>query len=202
MGYLLRSINLLNILLAAAVVATAHYIVFPLVDKKPDFSPPAIKALAKPTKNQMAAGVPTAAPIDYTVIADQNVFHPDRKIPVDKPQEKNLPKPELVLYGTLITDNVSLAYVEDKKAPLTTTGRGKRLRVLKRGDTMSGFALKSIEPDRIVLARGEEVMTVTIETKHRTKDSPVPPVPAAGSQGVKQPNAPRMLNNPLKENGK
>jgi hypothetical protein len=187
MGRLLKNLNLLNVLLAAALVAAAHYIVFPLVNEKPAFSPPAIKALPEQVKNHTAAGEPAAASSDYTVIADQNLFNPDRKIPVDKLQEKNLPKPELVLYGTLIADNISLAYVEDQKSPLTTAGRGKRLRVLKKGDTLSGFVLKSIEPDRIVLARGEEVMTVTIETKNRTKESQAPPVPAAGGPGIKQP---------------
>ena len=149
MGHILKNLNLLNVLLAAALVATAHYIVFPLVNKKPDFSPPAIKALPEQVKNQTAPGESAGASIDYVVIADQNLFHPDRKIPVDKPQEKTLPKPELVLYGTLIADNISLAYVEDVKSPLTTAGRGKRLRVLKKGDALSGFVLKSIEPDTI-----------------------------------------------------
>ena len=187
MGHLLKNINLLNVLLGAALVAAAHYIVFPLVNKKPDFAPSAIQALPEQGKNQTAAGVTAAGRIDYSVIAGQNIFHPDRIIPVDKPQEKSLPKPELVLYGTLITGDTSIAYVEDIKSPMTTAGRGKRMRVLKKGDTISGFVLKSIEPDRIVLARGEEVMTVTLEPKNRAKESQAPPVPAAGGPGVQRP---------------
>lgn len=162
MGRLLKSINLLNILLAAAVAAAANYIVFPHVNKKPHFSLPAIRALQGPAKDHTPTTELAAAPIDYTVIAEQNLFHPERKIPVEKVQVKPPPKPELVLYGTLITGNISFAYVEDEKAPLTTPGRGKRMRVIKKGDILSGFVLKSIEPDRIVLARGEEVMMVEL----------------------------------------
>lgn len=189
MGYLLKNLNLLNILLAAAVVASAHYIVFPLVNQKPVFSIPAIQSLPEAAKDRTAAAVPAAEPNSYTVIADQNLFNPERKIPVEKPPEKILPKPELVLYGTLITGNTSLAYVEDLKAPLTTPGRGKRLRVLRIGDMLSGFTVKSIEPNRIVLTRGDEVMTVSIDkTKDRTKNSPVSHVPAPGVPGFQQPN--------------
>ncbi len=190
MGRLLKNINLLNVLLAAALVATANYIVLPLVNKKPEFAPQAIQALPEQGRNQTAAGVPVAGGrIDYSVIAEQDIFSPDRKIPVDKPQEKILPKPELVLYGTLISGDTSIAYVEDTKSPMTTAGRGKRMRVLQKGDVISGFVLKSIEPDRIVLARGEEVMTVRLEPKNRVKQSQVqaPSVPAAGGPGVQRP---------------
>ena len=80
-----------------------------------------------------------------------------------------IPKPELVLYGTLISDNVSIAYVEDKKAPYSTPGRGKRQTQLKKGDNVSGYVLQDIEPNRIVLVKGEEKLVVMLDEKDRKR---------------------------------
>jgi hypothetical protein len=165
MGYLLKSINLLNILLAAAAVAAAHYIVSPQINKEMRFPPPAVKAAPAPAEGQKqkAKSEPAGTPTDFMQIADQNLFHPERKIPVEKPQAPPPPpRPELVLYGTLITGNARFAYVEDLKSPLTTPGRGKRMRVLSIGDRVGDFIVKEIDPDMIVLGRGSEVMTVDL----------------------------------------
>jgi hypothetical protein len=99
-----------------------------------------------------------------------------------------LPKPEFVLYGTLITDDLRLAYMEDLKAPRNSPGRGKRQTALKKGDTLSGFTLKEIEADRIIMARGEESLTVkvlgdtakkerSVQTTTQAKEAP-PAIPA------------------------
>jgi len=182
MGYFLRNINLLNILLTAIIVSALFY-VLPRVNPEVKFTAPLVKE-TQPSANAPKTGTETAAPpIDFNIIAEQNLFHPDRKIPVEKSQEKSLPKPDLVLYGTLISDSLSLAYVEDKQAPLLTPGRGKRLRVLKKGDSISGFVLKTVEPERIVLVRGDETMTVALTDSGKKRDSgtalpapkPVPP---------------------------
>ena len=167
MGYLMRSINLLNILLAAAAVAAAHYIVSPAINKERNFSPPAVKTAPAPAagegQKQKVRSEPAGPPNDFMLIADQNLFHPERKIPVEKPQAAQPPlKPALVLFGTLITGNMRVAYVDDIKAPLTTPGRGKRMRVLKIGDMVGDFMLIEIDPDKIILARGSEVMTVDL----------------------------------------
>ncbi len=167
MGYLMKSVNLLNILLAAAAVAAAHYIVSPAINKEKNFFPPAVKTAPVPAaaeeQKQKAGKEPAAPPTDFMLIADQNLFHPERKIPVDKPQSAQPPpKPELVLFGTLITGNTRVAYVDDIKSPLTTPGRGKRMRVLKIGDMVGDFTLKVIDPDKIILVRGSEVMTVDL----------------------------------------
>lgn len=162
--YLLKSINLLNILLAAAAIAAVFYVVSPGINKEINFSPPSVKAApaADAGQKQKAESEPAGPPIDFMLIADQNLFNPERKIPVEKPQVPPPPKPELVLYGTLITDNTRLAYIEDERSPRTTPGRGKRMRVLRIGDRVSDFIVKEIRPDMIVLARGSEVMTVDL----------------------------------------
>ena len=165
MGRLLRSINLLNILLAAAAVAAALYIVVPRINKEMNFTPPAVKAAPAPAegRKQKTMSGPAAPPIDFMLIADQNLFNPERKIPVDKAlAPPPPPKPELVLYGTLINGDTRLAYVEDIKAPVITPGRGKRLKVLKIGDMVNDFRVTEIDPAIIVLVRGSEVMTVEL----------------------------------------
>jgi hypothetical protein len=99
------------------------------------------------------------------VVVQNNVFHPERKIPPEKDEEKELPKPELVLYGTIISPDLTVAYVIDKKAPYSTPGREKRQRVLKKGDMIGGFVLKEIETSRITLVRNGEVISFNLETE-------------------------------------
>jgi hypothetical protein len=91
------------------------------------------------------SGAPeTLSPNDYAVIGYQNLFHPDRKIPPEKKELPPLPMPEFVLFGTLLTPDLSVAYLEDKKAPVSTPGRGPRQTALKKGETLSGFTLREI----------------------------------------------------------
>lgn len=116
-----------------------------------------------------------ASPSEYIIIAERNLFHSERVIPVEKKKEEEkalppLPKPELVLYGTLISDDISLAYVEDKTSPITSPGRGKRIRVLKKGADIGGFILKEIKADMIELTRGEEKMTVNLTSPSKKRD--------------------------------
>jgi hypothetical protein len=160
------------------------YALFPLFSTKVPYKPTARKEGQEvvPEKAQPAQ-VPS--PADYSVVAENNLFHPDRRIPPDKKEEKELPKPELALYGTVISADVSIAYVDDKKAPYTTPGRGKRLRVMKKGDVISGFVLKEIEPNKITLVRNEEVMTVNLDTTKVREEvgraQPAPAVPRGGA---------------------
>ncbi len=153
-----REINLLNIILFAVVIALAAFAVAPLFNARVKLTLPAGKARAEAKQESPAAqSVPAPSPSDYAAIAENNLFHPERRTPKD---EKPLPKPELVLYGTIVAEGGSVAYIEDKKSPKTTPGRGKRQTAVKKGDVISGFVLKEIEVDRIVLTRGEETMVV------------------------------------------
>ncbi len=159
--FFLRNINLLNISLIIFVLLVANYMFFPFFDIKVKFTPSALKKTPAPEEKDTVQGrIPL--PSDYMIIAEQNIFHPERKIPTEKKEEQPLPKPEIVLYGTLITENLSLAYLEDKKSPRTTPGRGKRQIVLRKGDTLGGFTLKEIETDKIVMVKGEETIVVKV----------------------------------------
>lgn len=165
---ILKNINLLNALLAAVLAAFSAYMLFPLLNIKSDYTLPAAKKTVEKTEEK-AAAFQSPSIAEYTLIAEQNPFHPDRKIPVEKTADAPLPKPDFVLYGTMITDSVSIAYIEDMKAPSSTPGRGKRQTALKKGDTMAGFTLKDIETDKIVMARGEEQLIVHLNDPQKPK---------------------------------
>ncbi len=185
--YLLRNINLINIILAAAIIFFADYMVLPFFDMGIRVTPPSVKKTH--SEGQATAEKPaeekTPSPSDYMIIAEQNVFHPERKIPVAKAEGPPVPKPEFVLYGTLMSGDVNVAYMEDKKSPQSTPGREKRQTPLRIGDSMSGFTLKEINKDSVVMAKGEESIVVYIEDPHNPKTRE----PSAGAPAIPPPGA-------------
>lgn len=120
------------------------------------------------------------SPSDYVMVGDNNVFHPERIMPPEKKEERPLPKPEIVLYGTMISEDLKVAYVEDLKNPRNTPGRGRRQIPLYKGDELGGFVLKEISIDKIVMKRGEEVLTVTIHESHKKPKNVAPPAKSVG----------------------
>jgi hypothetical protein len=186
----------------SVIIISIIYSLSLLLDTRVKYTLPAVKKIFE-QKEEEAEHIQTPSIAEYTMIAEENLFHPERKIPVEKKEEKPLPKPEIVLYGTLITDDISLAYLEDLKAPYSTPGRGKRQTALRKGDTMSGFILKEIEDEKIVMVRGEEKMTVYLNEPLHPKDrkesgvtttEPAPPPvtqqPVAQHKVTKQPQQP------------
>jgi len=59
---------------------------------------------------------------DYMVVAEQNVFHPERKIPPENRDEKALLRPDIFLYGTLITGEMR----GSRPSPLLEADEAKR----------------------------------------------------------------------------
>lgn len=157
----MRSINVLNILLFAMLVALAAYILPPLAHLNASYTVPPPKKMAEEKEEPAPAGQAPAM-TEYTVIAEQNLFHPERKIVAENKDEKPLPKPEFVLYGTLIDGDTKIAFIEDLKAPYTTASRGKRQRTLRLGEPLSGFTLREVLPDRVVMVRGEERVELSV----------------------------------------
>jgi hypothetical protein len=186
--YIYRNINPLNIILFISAVLIALGALSPYFYPQIRYNLPVAKL--PPAEEEKPPEAPVAGPSmpDYMIIAEQNLFHPDRKIPPEKKEAQQLPKPELILFGTLVTDGMSVAYVEDKKNPKTSPGRGKRQTVMKKGDVVSGFVLKEIEADRIMLARGDETMVVYLNQGDKTRTSEVPGAPAVSAKPV--PGAP------------
>ncbi len=173
-NYLLKNITLLNILLLATAMALAISLIG-LSSYKVTI--PAA-APSKPTAAQeerVATGageaLGTQAPSlsDFMTVAEDNLFHPQRRIPPEKKDETVQPKPELILFGTLIDGKENLAFIEDKRSPKTSPGRGKRQVTIKKGDMLGGFVVASIETDRIKLVRGEEMLVFHLMDAEKRK---------------------------------
>jgi len=205
---LLRNINLLNIILIASSILIAGYVVFPMFDIKVKFTP-AIPKKILTTKEETPPEGQTQSPSDFLIIAEQNLFHPQRIIPPEKQAEQPLQKPDFVLYGTLVADDISVAYMEDKKSPRTTPGRGKRQTALKKGDTMSGYTLKEIDPEQVIMVRGEETLIVKVLDPSVKKDreggsTPIPQAQAVppGQKALRatpQPTRPEQATAPARK---
>jgi hypothetical protein len=189
----IKNISLINILLISVATLFASYILLPLLEVKVKFSTPSPKKnIETVEEEETQAQTPSIA--EYAVITDGNLFHPERKIPVEKKVEEPLPKPDFLLFGTLITDGVSLAYLEDAKAPRNTAGRGKRQVALKKGDSLSGFTLTKIEPDKVTMMRGNEKIVIAI-SDHPRERTTAPSTPAASAaSSSRQPQEPRAAS--------
>lgn len=185
MKKLLRNINLLNILLIVAILIFINYTVLPLFNGSVSYKLPNGK---KPPvyKDEKTAEIAIPSLTDYTMIAEDNLFHPERKIPLDIGADQALEKPEFLLYGTLITDDVRLAYLEDKKAPQNTAGRGKRQTTLKLGNVMSGYTLKEIYPDKVIMVRGEEILAVLMNDSAKPRSEGVATPQQASARTTRQ----------------
>jgi type II secretory pathway component PulC len=186
--HLFSHINLINILLTAALLFLINSMFLPFLNKSSLYSLPVTK---KPEKTEPFTGKKqdqpkTPSPLDYMVITEQNLFHPERKIPVAVKEAQPLPKPDFVLYGTLISDDTNIAYMEDKKSPHSSPGREKRQTPLKQGESMSGFTLKELSEDRAIMVRGEERLTVFLidpqKPKERVVTAPASSTVAQGNQ--------------------
>jgi hypothetical protein len=184
MRYVLRSLNVFNGLLLIAIAAVVYFAVIPVLNPAAQMTLPPGQDPSAPSGKKaelfrnLAAG-------DYALISDQNLFHPERKIPPEKPSEKAVPRPEVFLYGTLITSEGSFAFVEDRKAPSPAGGRDKRQRTLQKGASLAGYLLGEIEADRIVLVKGDERVVVMLNDreKRRAGEASASPVGARTAAG-------------------
>jgi len=168
MKNLIHNISVLNVLLLSLVLIVLLSELSPLFQGGFRYSPREEKKIEQLTR-ETAKENETLSPAEYASIADANLFHPQRIIPPEKKEEQPLPKPEFVLYGTLIFEDSGIAYLEDLKAPRRTAGRGTRQIPLREGDTLSGFILKQIAADRVFMRRGEEIITVKIHENRTQK---------------------------------
>lgn len=194
---LTQNANLLNVLLLIIILSLGAGTTISIVRMRHYYSIPGIKAGTLPPARQPAEQAPKM-PSDYAVIGEANLFHPDRTIPVDK--KADVPRPEIVLYGTLI-DTDRLAFIEDRKNPVSTPGRGNRQKVVRKGEVVSGYTVTDIMKDRITLARGDDRITVMLsEPKRRGDDTgtkpPVPAQPAKPGSPARPPQSPQAPARP------
>lgn len=188
---LLRQVNILNILLFVLIIAFTLYgyrayrksnrgvnIETGQTQHTPE------QPLSIATKHKLASKG------DYILITEKNLFHPDRKFvkqEAPKAQAAEVPPPEIVVYGTLVTDAMRAAYVVDKKDAFTTPGRGARQRTVHVGDTLAGYTVKNIIPDQVELASGERL--VSLRVIEGTKNKERKPVPLKPKKSGDKPGA-------------
>jgi hypothetical protein len=198
-GNWVRHINVLNLFMLIAAIGFYLYFLAPLLRTSLSVELTFPKAISLDTQFSDDKEI-KASISDYALIGEHNLFHPDRLIPVEKTQKAEgkaivpVPRPELVLHGTMIFDGLKIAYVEDKKTPLATTGQGTRPLVLKEGDPIGGFILKQITENMIILSNGEEQMALYLdELKDRKGEitgstkALLPGIPAQPSVVPRQP---------------
>lgn len=192
--YISSNITLCNLLLAAVILFMANATVLPLLSMQVQYTLPLKKIPATQDEGKPEEfSAPSLS--DYVIVSEENLFHPERKIPAEKTEETQLPKPDIVLYGTVVSDNIRIAYLEDLKAPRTTPGRGRRQIALRRGDSLSGFKLTEIQTDYIVMVKGEEKITVHVldPQKPKTREhiaATTPPSSSPAGQPIQPVRAP------------
>jgi type II secretory pathway component PulC len=184
-----RNFSILNTILLLITVFFILYIFLPRLETHIQYKLPAIRASQEKAREDTLASDRTPSITEYAIVSEKNLFNPDRIIPVEKKigQEQPLSKPEFLLYGILISNDVKLAYLEDLKAPRNTPGRGKRQVALKIGDTLSGFTLKEIHADSIVMTRGKETFTIKVSENEDKKQRNIQPAPKSTPPPVSRP---------------
>ncbi len=92
-----------------------------------------------------------------------------------------------MLYGTRV-GYYQIAYLSDKKAVRTSPGRGNRQNSLKPGESLSGYQLKEVHQDYIVMVRGDDVIQVRViapgTKKERSADVGTPATTIAPAPGM------------------
>jgi hypothetical protein len=161
----------LNVVLAIVSIALAVGIVRTLIVRRalpPPGAPRTATVPAPPTQNI------DSDPSGYAVIADRNLFNPNRSetavamAPVAKP----------ILHGVVINGAKSRAFLEEPAA--------KRIAGYSAGDMIGGGQIQRISDDRVVIARPEGLLEVLL----RDPSKPKPPAVAAAPAQQAPPGAP------------
>ncbi len=192
-----RRLLLLNVVLLAVAAAFAVTILREITEPLP--RPMAVRTRPAPPAAAAPATDPATArpaPAAYGVIAARNLFSPTRteSPPTGTAAAKGapvLPKPNL--FGVVIRDGASIAYLED---PTTKRVAGYRL-----GDAVAGGTVKSIDSDHVVLTRPDGPVDVRLHDPSKPRIPAVPVQPAnfgaPGAPGVAPPSAPPFVPPPV-----
>lgn len=196
--YLLRSINVLNLLLLGAAAVLFFHAVLPLWNAPVSVRTPLSKeapATSPGETTPAARWEKKPAGTDYALIGSRNLFHPDRIIPPEKKAEAEAKRPELVLHGTMIAGGLKIAFLVDKKAQPASAGRGTQI-ALRQGERIGGYQLREIQDKMVVLTNGDEQMILYLDELKERKGG------AAGAPpGIGAPSSPapaRLRTGPLR----
>jgi hypothetical protein len=161
------------------------------------------KREVKPDSPVSSAAPRETAPRDaFNVVAEKNVFSPERKefsAAAAAAMAKPVARPQITLYGVAIADHYETASIINPGRPLH---KGEReTKTLKVGDMVGEYKLTRIMSDRIVMEAGEDSFEVLLhdprapkrrlEIKTPTKPAAViSTIPTAAPPGAAQPASP------------
>jgi len=94
--------------------------------------------------------------------------------------------PPSTLTGTTVAGDRSLAFLKEVN--------GGKARTVRKGDRIDGVLVAEVNPDRVMLALGDESEELVLKVVANPKPTPVPAAPAAegtAAPGQPQPAAPR-----------
>jgi hypothetical protein len=162
----LKQMHLLNIILVVILillVAKIAHLSFFSQPHYPELPKETLVSKSQDGIQKQAVDRQISLQTDYDVITENNLFHPSRTVSDTDAQTVETDSktiPEFILYGTLITSEFSLAYLEDLRAPMVSSGGRKKQVMLKKGETLSGYTLKDIAEDQVIMADDDDEITV------------------------------------------
>lgn len=162
----------MNLLLLAASIGLFFLLVYPLLhanNVKINLPQIKTKSVKQETDIIVVPNLPMSA--DYIIVTEKNLFHPERRMLLDKKEEEKITRPDIVFYGSIITDDKKIAYIEDKKNPYVTPGRGKRQTAVRPGAIIGGYVLKEVNAETLVLVRGNDKMVVNLRDQKDRSDT-------------------------------
>lgn len=179
----LKNINVLNLVLLAVAILLFLKLDNINIDKKMEFA--LSKSEQTVTETEAKEDIKSATNYqNYSVITEKNLFHPSRRIKSDVKQDQQMVRPEIILYGTLITDEKRIAYIEDVKNNYSTPGRGKRQVTAKEGDMIAGYKLVKVSNESILLVNGSDKITINLNKQKDRK-----PMEISGKNTINDPSS-------------
>ncbi|MCG6552167.1 MAG: hypothetical protein L7F77_07555 [Candidatus Magnetominusculus sp. LBB02] len=154
----LGQINVLNIFLIIALLLMGGYEYYSF-NRKDNVKVSALKKKRHDLHDvKLNDSIKLLARGDYMVITEKNLFHPERK-PIKA--QADAPPADLIVYGTIV-GATNTAFVEDKKNPYSTQGRGQRQRMLHEGDTISGYNVVRITPEFVEFSKNDTRLLINV----------------------------------------
>ncbi len=154
-----KNVTVLNLLLISIIYLLYAHTLAPLADNG-SMSLPSAKAIPF-GEMPKPAEIQSPSFSDFMVVGEMNLFHPERHIPTEKAITES--RPEIILYGTIVSEDMKVAYVGDKKIGSQTVGREKKQRAMKLGENIGGYVLKTIEVDSVTFVKGDDKITVSVK---------------------------------------
>ena len=145
----------------------------------------------------------------YDIVADQNLFSPDREEYVpDEPEPEAAPEPlvskdrisgeTITLYGIIISEDYKKALINN---PKRQSGESEQIWVAI-GDAVSNLKVADIQKESIILAEGKKKYEVLLYDKNKVKSrkAPIPsnsqtsetPTVITGGSAQKKTEAPKI----------